>query len=148
MPCNPNIGGTSKGHLVREIDALGGEMGKNIDKTFIQSKMLNQSKGPAVHSLRAQADKSEYSRSMRKVLENTDRLTIRQTEVTEILVEEGALKGVKTISGAVYYCKAAVLCTGVYLNARCIYGEVSTFTGPNGLQARHPSDGFSERKRH
>ena len=110
-------------------------MGKNIDKTFIQSKMLNQSKGPAVHSLRAQADKSEYSRSMRKVLENTDRLTIRQTEVTEILVEEGALKGVKTISGAVYYCKAAVLCTGVYLNARCIYGEVSTFTGPSGLQA-------------
>ena len=145
MPCNPNIGGTSKGHLVREIDALGGEMGKNIDKTFIQSKMLNQSKGPAVHSLRAQADKSEYSRSMRKVLENTDRLTIRQTEVTEILVEEGALKGVKTISGAVYYCKAAVLCTGVYLNARCIYGEVSTFTGPSGLQAAtHLTDSLKE----
>ena len=120
-------------------------MGKNIDKTFIQSKMLNQSKGPAVHSLRAQADKSEYSRSMRKVLENTDRLTIRQTEVTEILVEEGALKGVKTISGAVYYCKAAVLCTGVYLNARCIYGEVSTFTGPSGLQAAtHLTDSLKE----
>lgn len=135
MPCNPNIGGTSKGHLVREIDALGGEMGKNIDKTFIQSKMLNKSKGPAVHSLRAQADKQAYSREMRKVLENTDRLTIRQTEVTEILVDNGALTGIKTVSGAVYRCKAAILCTGVYLNARCIYGDVSTHTGPNGLQA-------------
>lgn len=135
MPCNPNIGGTSKGHLVREIDALGGEMGKNIDRTFIQSKMLNKSKGPAVHSLRAQADKQAYSREMRKVLENTDRLTIRQTEVTEILVDNGALTGIKTVSGAVYRCKAAILCTGVYLNARCIYGDVSTHTGPNGLQA-------------
>ncbi len=135
MPCNPNIGGTSKGHLVREIDALGGEMGKNIDRTFIQSKMLNKSKGPAVHSLRAQADKSEYSRSMRKVLENTEHLTIKQAEVSEIETENGILKGVKTVSGAVYYCRAAVLCTGVYLNARCIYGDVSTYTGPNGLQA-------------
>ena len=145
MPCNPNIGGTSKGHLVREIDALGGEMGKNIDKTFIQSKMLNKSKGPAVHSLRAQADKSEYSRSMRKVLENTEHLSIRQTEVTEILTENGVLKGIKTISGAVYYCRAAVLCTGVYLNARCIYGDVSTYTGPNGLQAAtHLTDSLKE----
>ena len=135
MPCNPNIGGTSKGHLVREIDALGGEMGKNIDKTFIQSKMLNKSKGPAVHSLRAQADKSEYSRSMRKVLENTENLTIKQAEVTELIVENGICKGVKTLSGAIYHCKAAVLCTGVYLNARCIFGEVSNYTGPNGLQA-------------
>ena len=135
MPCNPNIGGTSKGHLVREIDALGGEMGKNIDRTFIQSKMLNKSKGPAVHSLRAQADKSEYSRSMRKVLENTEHLTIKQAEVAEIEVEEGVLKAVKTVSGAVYHCHAAVLCTGVYLNARCIYGDVSSYTGPNGLQA-------------
>ena len=135
MPCNPNIGGTSKGHLVREIDALGGEMGKNIDRTFIQSKMLNKSKGPAVHSLRAQADKSEYSRSMRKVLENTEHLTIKQAEVAEIEVEEGVLKAVKAVSGAVYHCHAAVLCTGVYLNARCIYGDVSSYTGPNGLQA-------------
>ncbi|MDD7739029.1 MAG: tRNA uridine-5-carboxymethylaminomethyl(34) synthesis enzyme MnmG [Fusicatenibacter sp.] len=135
MPCNPNIGGTSKGHLVREIDALGGEMGKNIDKTFIQSKMLNQSKGPAVHSLRAQADKRAYSQSMREVLENTEHLTIRQAEVAEICVENGILTGVKTVSGAIYHCKAAVLCTGVYLNARCIYGDVSTYTGPNGLQA-------------
>ena len=135
MPCNPNIGGTSKGHLVREIDALGGEMGKNIDRTFIQSKMLNRSKGPAVHSLRAQADKSEYSRSMRRVLENTEHLTLKQAEVSEIEVEEGVLKGVRTVSGTLYRCRAAVLCTGVYLNARCIYGEVSTFTGPNGLQA-------------
>lgn len=135
MPCNPNIGGSSKGHLVREIDALGGEMGRNIDKTFIQSKMLNKSKGPAVHSLRAQADKQEYSRNMRKVLENTDNLTIRQAEVTEILVEEGVIKGVKTYSGAFYYAKAVVLCTGTYLKARCIYGDVSNYTGPNGLQA-------------
>lgn len=135
MPCNPNIGGSSKGHLVREIDALGGEMGKNIDKTFIQSKMLNQSKGPAVHSLRAQADKQDYSRSMRKVLENTEHLVIKQAEVTEIIVEEGVLKGVKTFSGAVYYCKACILCTGTYLKARCIYGDVSNYTGPNGLQA-------------
>ncbi len=135
MPCNPNIGGSSKGHLVRELDALGGEMGKNIDKTFIQSKMLNESKGPAVHSLRAQADKQDYTRQMRNTLENTDHLTIRQAEVTEIIVEDGILKGVKTFSGAVYHCKAAVLATGTYLKARCIYGEVSSFTGPNGLQA-------------
>ena len=135
MPCNPNIGGTSKGHLVKEIDALGGEMGKNIDKTFIQSKMLNKSKGPAVHSLRAQADKRAYSQSMREVLENTDHLTIRQMEIAELIVEDGVLTGVKAVSGAVYHCKAAVLCTGVYLNARCIYGDVSTYTGPNGLQA-------------
>ena len=135
MPCNPNIGGTSKGHLVREIDALGGEMGKNIDKTFIQSKMLNRSKGPAVHSLRAQADKSEYSRSMRKALENTDHLTIKQAEVTELIVEESTVKGVKTYSGATYLSKAVVLCTGTYLKARCIYGDVSNYTGPNGLQA-------------
>ena len=135
MPCNPNIGGTSKGHLVKEIDALGGEMGKNIDKTFIQSKMLNKSKGPAVHSLRAQADKRAYSQSMREVLENTDHLTIRQMEIAELIVEDGVLTGVKAVSGAIYHCKAAVLCTGVYLNARCIYGDVSTYTGPNGLQA-------------
>ena len=135
MPCNPNIGGTSKGHLVREIDALGGEMGKNIDKTFIQSKMLNRSKGPAVHSLRAQADKSEYSRSMRKTLEITDHLTIKQAEVTELIVEESTVKGVKTYSGATYLSKAVVLCTGTYLKARCIYGDVSNYTGPNGLQA-------------
>ena len=134
MPCNPNVGGSSKGHLVREIDALGGEMGKNIDKTFIQSKMLNKSKGPAVHSLRAQADKSEYSRSMRRTLENTDHLTIKQAEVTELIVEEGIIKGVKTYSGASYLSKAVVLCTGTYLRARCIYGDVSNHTGPNGLQ--------------
>lgn len=135
MPCNPNIGGSSKGHLVREIDALGGEMGKNIDKTFIQSKMLNQSKGPAVHSLRAQADKEEYSRSMRRVLENTDRLTIKQAEVTEIIVEDQKIIGVKTFSGAVYNCKAVILCTGTYLKARCLYGDVVSYTGPNGLQS-------------
>lgn len=135
MPCNPNIGGSSKGHLVREIDALGGEMGINIDKTFIQSKMLNRSKGPAVHSLRAQADKSDYSREMRKTLENQEHLTIRQAEVSEIIVENQVLTGVKTVSGAVYHCKAAVLCTGVYLKARCLYGDVVTHTGPNGLQA-------------
>lgn len=135
MPCNPNIGGSSKGHLVREIDALGGEMGKNIDKTFIQSKMLNISKGPAVHSLRAQADKQDYTREMRNVLENTENLVIRQAEVTEIIVENGIIGGVKTFSGAVYYAKAVVLCTGTYLKARCIYGDVSNPTGPNGLQA-------------
>ena len=135
MPCNPNVGGTSKGHLVREIDALGGEMGKNIDKTFIQSKMLNKSKGPAVHSLRAQADKQEYSREMRKTLENTDNLTIKQGEVTDLVVEDGEIKVVKTTSGATYFVKACVLCTGTYLNARCIYGEVSNATGPNGLMA-------------
>ena len=135
MPCNPNVGGISKGHLVREIDALGGEMGKNIDRTFIQSKMLNKSKGPAVHSLRAQADKQEYSKSMRKVLEQTENLTIRQGEVNEILVEDGRVVGVKTYTGAVYSCKVCVLCTGTYLNARCITGNVSVYTGPNGLQA-------------
>lgn len=135
MPCNPNIGGSSKGHLVRELDALGGEMGKNIDKTFIQSKMLNESKGPAVHSLRAQADKQDYSRQMRRTLENTDHLTIRQAEVSDIIVEEGKIAGVKTFSGAVYHCQAVVLATGTYLNARCIYGDVSNPTGPNGLQA-------------
>lgn len=135
MPCNPNIGGSSKGHLVRELDALGGEMGKNIDKTFIQSKMLNESKGPAVHSLRAQADKQDYTRHMRNTLENTDHLTIRQAEVSEILVEDGKIKGVKTYSGAVYHGGAVVLATGTYLKARCIYGDVSNPTGPNGLQA-------------
>lgn len=135
MPCNPNIGGSSKGHLVKEIDALGGEMGKNIDKTYLQSKMLNKSKGPAVHSLRAQADKKMYSISMTQVMGNTPNLTLRQGEVTEILVEDGKIKGVKTYSGAVYYAKAVVLTTGTYLKARCIYGEVSNHTGPNGLQA-------------
>ncbi len=135
MPCNPNIGGSSKGHLVREVDALGGEMGKNIDKTFIQSKMLNKSKGPAVHSLRAQADKQAYSNEMRKTLENEPNLTIRQGEVTKLLVENGKIQGVETYSGAVYHCKAVILCTGTYLKARCIYGEVSNYTGPNGLQA-------------
>ena len=135
MPCNPNIGGSSKGHLVKEIDALGGEMGKNIDKTFIQSKMLNRSKGPAVHSLRAQADKQAYSNEMRKTLENTENLTIRQGEVTKLLVEEGKITGVLTYSGAVYHCKAVILCTGTYLKARCIYGDVSNETGPDGLQA-------------
>ena len=135
MPCNPNIGGSSKGHLVREVDALGGEMGKNIDKTFIQSKMLNVSKGPAVHSLRAQADKHAYTEEMRRTLENTEHLTIRQAEVTELIAEDGVMKGVKTYSGAVYHTKAVVLCTGTYLKARCIYGDVSNYTGPNGLQA-------------
>lgn len=145
MPCNPNIGGSSKGHLVREIDALGGEMGVNIDKTFIQSKMLNQSKGPAVHSLRAQADKADYSREMRKTLENQPHLTIRQAEVSRIIVSDGVLTGVKTISGATYHCKAAVLCTGVYLKARCLYGDVVTHTGPNGLQAaNHLTDSLIE----
>ncbi|MBR3007416.1 MAG: tRNA uridine-5-carboxymethylaminomethyl(34) synthesis enzyme MnmG, partial [Stomatobaculum sp.] len=135
MPCNPNIGGTSKGHLVRELDALGGEMGKNIDKTFIQSRMLNESKGPAVHSLRAQADKQAYTREMRKTLENTENLQIRQAEVSEILVENGRCTGVRTVSGAVYHTKAVILATGVYLNARCIFGEVSENTGPNGLKS-------------
>lgn len=144
MPCNPNVGGSSKGHLVREIDALGGEMGKNIDKTFIQSKMLNLSKGPAVHSLRAQADKAEYSRAMRKVLENQEHLTIKQAEVCELLTEDVVsednspvrkkITGVKTFTGAVYECKAVVLCTGTYLKARCLCGEAITYTGPNGLQ--------------
>lgn len=145
MPCNPNIGGSSKGHLVREIDALGGEMGKNIDKTFIQSKMLNKSKGPAVHSLRAQADKREYSNAMRHVLETTDHLTIRQAEVCKILTEEDRVTGVETYSGAIYHCKAVVLATGTYLKARCIYGDVSNATGPNGLQAaNHLTDSLKE----
>lgn len=129
MPCNPNIGGSSKGHLVREIDALGGEMGKNIDKTYIQSKMLNKSKGPAVHSLRAQADKAEYTRNMHRVMENTDHLTLRQAEVSEILIEDNKIKGVRIKSGATYYAKTVILCTGVYLNARCIYGDVVNHTG-------------------
>ena len=146
MPCNPNIGGSSKGHLVREIDALGGEMGKNIDKTFIQSKMLNRSKGPAVHSLRAQADKAAYSMEMRKTLQDTEHLTIRQAEVAEIITdEENHITGVKTFSGATYECKAAVLCTGTYLNARCLYGDVINYTGPNGLQsATHLTDSLKE----
>ena len=135
MPCNPNVGGSSKGHLVREVDALGGEMGKNIDKTFIQTKMLNMSKGPAVHSLRAQADKKDYSRAMRNVLENTDNLVIKQGEVSEVIVQEGKVTGVRTVSDAVYPCKAAIMCTGTYLKARCIYGDVSQHTGPNGLAA-------------
>lgn len=141
MPCNPNIGGSSKGHLVRELDALGGEMGKNIDKTFIQSKMLNESKGPAVHSLRAQADKQDYTSEMRRVLENTDHLTIRQAEISEILTEPDGesgrerITGVRALSGAVYHCRAVVMATGVYLGARCVYGDVSNPTGPNGLQA-------------
>lgn len=135
MPCNPNIGGSSKGHLVREIDALGGEMGKNIDKTFIQSKMLNSSKGPAVHSLRAQADKQWYSREMRKTMEHTDHLTIKQAEVSSLIVEDGVVKGVTTVSGARYLAGAVILTTGVYLKSRCIYGDVSEYTGPNGLKA-------------
>ena len=154
MPCNPNVGGSSKGHLVRELDALGGEMGKNIDKTFIQSKMLNVSKGPAVHSLRAQADKAEYSRAMRKVLENQDHLTIKQAEVCELLWEDVSdekdesskkITGVKTFTGAIYECKAVVLCTGTYLRARCLCGESITYTGPNGLQAaNHLTDSLKE----
>ena len=135
MPCNPNIGGSSKGHLVKEVDALGGEMGKVIDRTFIQSKMLNRSKGPAVHSLRAQADKAEYSRAMRKVLENQDKLTIKQAEVCELLTENNKITGIKTFTGSVYECKAVILCTGTYLKARCLCGEAITYTGPNGLQA-------------
>lgn len=134
MPCNPNIGGTSKGHLVRELDALGGEMGKNIDKTFIQSKMLNRSKGPAVHSLRAQADKQAYTREMRRVMEHQEHLVIKQAEVSEIIVENSMCKGVKTVSGAAYYAKAVILATGVYLNSRCLFGEVIEPTGPNGLK--------------
>lgn len=145
MPCNPNIGGSSKGHLVREIDALGGEMGKNIDKTYIQSKMLNKSKGPAVYSLRAQADKQDYTREMRRVIENTDNLTLKQAEVTKLLVEDGKISGVQTYSGAIYSCRAVVLCTGVYLKARCVYGDVSNYTGPNGLSAaNHLSDSLRE----
>lgn len=145
MPCNPNIGGSSKGHLVKEIDALGGEMGINIDKTFIQSKMLNKSKGPAVHSLRAQADKQGYSSRMRKVLENTENLYIKQAEVTDIIVEDGKLTGVKTYSGTIYQCKACILCTGTYLKARCIYGDISNYTGPNGLQAaNHLTESLKE----
>ncbi len=135
MPCNPNIGGSSKGHLVKEVDALGGEMGKNIDKTFIQSKMLNMSKGPAVHSLRAQADKKDYSNAMRQVLENTDNLVLKQGEVAEILVKNRKVTGVRTVSDAIYPCKAVIMCTGTYLQARCIYGDVSNYTGPNGLAA-------------
>ena len=135
MPCNPNIGGTSKGHLVRELDALGGEMGKNIDKTFLQSRMLNKSKGPAVHSLRAQADKQAYTNAMRRTLEENENITIRQGEVASLIVENGQIRGVTTYSGAVYHSKAVILCTGTYLKARCIYGDVSYPTGPNGLQA-------------
>ena len=145
MPCNPNIGGSSKGHLVRELDALGGEMGINIDKTFIQSKMLNKSKGPAVHSLRAQADKANYSIEMRKTLQNTEHLTIRQAEVSEIITENDVIAGVKTFSGAVYHSRAVVLCTGVYLKARCLYGDVVNYTGPNGLMAaNHLTDSLKE----
>lgn len=145
MPCNPNIGGSSKGHLVRELDALGGEMGINIDKTFIQSKMLNKSKGPAVHSLRAQADKANYSMEMRKTLQNTEHLTIRQAEVSEIITENDVIAGVKTFSGAVYHSRGVVLCTGVYLKARCLYGDVVNYTGPNGLMAaNHLTDSLKE----
>lgn len=150
MPCNPNIGGSSKGHLVKEVDALGGEMGKVIDRTFIQSKMLNSSKGPAVHSLRAQADKANYSKTMRKVLESQENLEIKQMEVTEILTEDQAdgkkiITGVRTYSGATYRCRAVVLCTGTYLKARCIYGDVSMQTGPNGLQpANYLTDSLKE----
>ena len=145
MPCNPNIGGSSKGHLVREIDALGGEMGKVIDQTFIQSKMLNKSKGPAVHSLRAQADKAWYSRTMRQVLENQENLDIKQDEVVKIFVEEGKVTGVQTFSGTIYPCRAVILCTGTYLRSRCIYGNVSNYTGPNGLQAaNHLTDCLKE----
>ena len=155
MPCNPNIGGSSKGHLVRELDALGGEMGKVIDQTFIQSKMLNQSKGPAVHSLRAQADKAEYSRTMRKVLENQENLTVKQAEICELITEETGIGadgkekrrviGVKTHTGRTYRCQAVVLCTGTYLRARCLCGETITYTGPNGLQAANAlTDSFSK----
>jgi tRNA uridine 5-carboxymethylaminomethyl modification enzyme len=146
MPCNPNIGGTSKGHLVREVDALGGEMGRNIDRSFIQSKMLNGSKGPAVHSLRAQADKQRYTNSMRHIMENTTHLTMKQAEVSELCYETGRdgmkkVTGVKTVSGAFYPAKAVILASGVYLNARCIFGEVSTYTGPNGTpRATHLTD--------
>ena len=145
MPCNPNIGGSSKGHLVRELDALGGEMGKVIDRTFIQSKMLNKSKGPAVHSLRAQADKAVYSRTMRRVLEAQENLEIKQGEVANLLVEDGKITGVQTFSGATYHCKVVIICSGTYLKARCIYGDVSQYTGPNGLQAaNHLTDCLKE----
>ena len=145
MPCNPNIGGSSKGHLVREVDALGGQMGINIDKTFIQSKMLNKSKGPAVHSLRAQADKAAYSMEMRSTLQNTEHLTLRQAEVTDILTENDSICGIKTLSGAVYHCRACVICTGTYLKARCLYGDVIEYTGPNGLKAaNHLTDSLRE----
>ncbi len=145
MPCNPNIGGSSKGHLVREIDALGGEMGKNIDKTYIQSKMLNKSKGPAVHSLRAQADKDAYSMTMRYTMQNTEHLTLRQAEVTELIVEDGIVTGVKTFSGAIYHAKAVVLATGTYLKSRCLYGDIIQYTGPNGLEAaNHLSKSLEE----
>ncbi|QUH29357.1 tRNA uridine-5-carboxymethylaminomethyl(34) synthesis enzyme MnmG [Vallitalea guaymasensis] len=141
MPCNPSIGGTSKGHLVREIDALGGEMGKNIDKTYLQSRMLNTGKGPAVHSLRAQADKFTYSKEMKIILENTSHLTIKQSEVTDIIAEDGKITGVKTISGAVFNSKTVIIASGTYLKARCIYGEVSINSGPNGLlAANHLTD--------
>lgn len=148
MPCNPNIGGTSKGHLVREIDALGGEMGRNIDKAFIQSKMLNSSKGPAVHSLRAQADKQKYSNSMREIMENTPHLTLKQAEVSELLwdtLEDGTktVTGVKTVSGAIYPCRAAVLCSGVYLNARCIFGGQYLYRSERNA-SRHASDRFAD----
>ena len=145
MPCNPNIGGSSKGHLVRELDALGGEMGKVIDRTFIQSKMLNKSKGPAVHSLRAQADKAAYSRTMRRILEAQENLEIKQGEVANLLVEDGKITGVQTFSGAIYHCQAVIICSGTYLKARCIYGDVSQYTGPNGLQAaNHLTDCLKE----
>ena len=145
MPCNPNIGGTSKGHLVREVDALGGEMGKNIDKSFIQSKMLNKSKGPAVHSLRAQADKQDYTREMRRTLENTNNLTIKQGEVSEIIVEDGVIQGVRTVSGAAYFAKAVVLATGVYLKAKCIYGDVCEYR-PEWSDGSESSYRFINRK--
>ncbi|WP_434310410.1 tRNA uridine-5-carboxymethylaminomethyl(34) synthesis enzyme MnmG [Hominifimenecus sp. rT4P-3] len=145
MPCNPNIGGSSKGHLVKEVDALGGEMGKNIDQSFLQSKMLNRSKGPAVHSLRAQADKQAYTRRMRKTLENTPNLRIKQAEIAKILVEDGVVTGVETFSKARYLCRAVILCTGTYLKSRCLYGDVIQSTGPNGLQAaNHLSDSLRE----
>ncbi len=145
MPCNPNIGGTSKGHLVRELDALGGEMGKNIDKTFIQSRMLNRSKGPAVHSLRAQADKAEYSRAMRMTLENEEHLSVKQAEVSRLIIEENEVKGVEIFTGGIYHARAVILCTGTYLKARCLCGEAITYTGPNGLMAaNHLSDSLRE----
>ncbi|MBP3729197.1 MAG: FAD-dependent oxidoreductase, partial [Lachnospiraceae bacterium] len=145
MPCNPNIGGSSKGHLVRELDALGGEMGRNIDKTFIQSKMLNESKGPAVHSLRAQADKRAYSQAMREVLVQTPHLQIRQAEIAKILIEEGTVRGVESVSGWQYLAPAVILCTGTYLKSRCLHGEVSEETGPNGLKrAEYLSDSLRE----
>lgn len=147
MPCNPNVGGSSKGHLVRELDALGGEMGKNIDKTFIQSKMLNESKGPAVHSLRAQADKQEYSRQMRKTMENTEHLTIRQAEVSELIVEDGQIKGVKTFSGAIYHAKAVVLCTGTYLRAKMYLRGRKQPYGTKRTAGSYPFDGLPDRKR-